>query len=149
MRAIGAWGAHHPLMLMFRRERGYLLQALGGGPMRKIASMSQVILSVAVLAMMGAAAPAADQSPAAAPAPTKPAPGFQCDDKALTGSGAGFKSSQEESEEAAKVDWLEKAKAIYADADWNAAKDAFMQCVKQGLYSKCFATGIPCRPKPQ
>ena len=117
--------------------------------MPKIASMSQVILSIAALAMMGAAAPAAEPSPAAEPAPTKPAPGFQCHDKALTGSGPGFKSSQEESEEAAKKDWLEKARTIFADADWNAAKDALMQCVKQGLYSKCFATGVPCRPKPE
>ena len=108
--------------------------------MPKIASMSHIMLSVAALAVMVAPAPAAQSGPPK---------GFECHDKALTGSGAGFKSSQEESEEAAKVDWLEKAKAIYADADWNAAKDAFMQCVKQGLYSKCFATGIPCRPKPE
>ena len=117
--------------------------------MRKIASMSQVIFSIAALAVMGAAAPAADQPPAAEPAPTKPAPGFQCHDKALTGSGPGFKSSQEESEEAAKKDWLEKARTIFADADWNAAKDPLMQCVKQGLYSKCFATGVPCHRKPE
>jgi hypothetical protein len=108
--------------------------------MPKIASMSHIMLGVAALAVMSVAAPAAQSAP-----PKK----FECHDKALTGSGLGFKSSQEESEEAAKVDWLEKAKAIYADADWNAAKDPLMQCVKQGLYSKCFATGIPCRPKPE
>jgi hypothetical protein len=108
--------------------------------MPKIASMSQIILGVAALAVMSAPAPAAQSGPPK---------GFECHDKALTGSGPGFKSSQEESEEAAKVDWLEKAKAIYADADWNAVKDPLMQCVKQGLYSKCFATGIPCRPKPE
>ena len=115
--------------------------------MPKIASMSHIILSVAALAVMVAPAPAAEPPPAGQPAPAAQSAtpkGFECHDKALTGSGAGFKSSQEESEEAAKVDWLEKAKAIYADADWNAAKDAFMQCVKQGLYSKCFATGFPC-----
>lgn len=108
--------------------------------MPKIASMSQIILGVAALAVMSAPAPGAQSGPPK---------GFECHDKALTGSGPGFKSSQEESEEAAKVDWLEKAKAIYAGADWNAAKDPLMQCVKQGLYSKCFATGIPCRPKPE
>ena len=113
---------------------------MGGRPMPKIPSMSHIILSVAALAAMVAPAPAAQSAPPK---------GFECHDKALTGSGPGFKSSQEESEEAAKVDWLEKAKAIYADADWNAAKDPLMQCVKQGLYSKCFATGIPCRPKPE
>ena len=108
--------------------------------MPKIASMSHIVLGVAALAVMSVPAPAA---PSALPK------GFECHDKALTGSGPGFKSSQEESEEAAKKDWLEKAKTIYADADWNAAKDPLMQCVKQGLYSKCFATGIPCRPKPE
>jgi len=116
------------------------LPALGGGPMPKIAAMFHVMLGVAAVAAMGAPALAASSAPQK---------GFECHDKALTGSGPGFKSSQEESEEAAKVDWLEKAKAIYPDADWNAAKDPLMQCVKQGLYSKCFATGIPCRPKPE
>ena len=38
---------------------------------------------------------------------------------------------------------------IYPDADWAAAKEPLMQCVKQGLYSKCFAVGFPCRPKPE
>jgi GH24 family phage-related lysozyme (muramidase) len=74
---------------------------------------------------------------------------LECYSEALTGSGPGFKSSQEESEEAAKANWLEKAKAIYLDADWASAKEPLMQCVKQGLYSKCFATGFPCRPKPE
>ena len=114
--------------------------------MPKIASMSQVILSVAVLAAMGAPALAAEPPPAPQSATPK---GFECHDTALTGSGAGFKSSQEESAEAARVAWLEKAKAIYADADWTTAKNPLMQCVKQGLYSKCFAVGYPCHPKPQ
>lgn len=120
--------------------------------MPKIASMSHIILSVAFLAVMIAPAPAAEPRLAGKPAPAAPsAPpkGFECDDKALTGSGAGFRSSQEESEEAAKKDWLEQAQAIYAGADWTTANDPLMQCVKQGLYSKCFATGIPCRPKPE
>ena len=120
--------------------------------MPKIASMSQIILSVAALAVMSVPVRAAEPPPAGQPAPAAPsAPpkGFACHDKALTGSGAGFRSSQEESEEAAKKDWLEKARTIYADADWNTAKDSLMQCVKQGLYSKCFATGVPCRPKPE
>ena len=120
--------------------------------MPKIAAMFQVMLGAAALAVMSVPAPAAEPPPAGQPAPaaqSAPQKGFECHDKALTGSGPGFKSSQEESEEAAKEDWLEKAKAIYADADWNAAKDPFMQCVKQGLYSKCFATGFPCRLKPE
>ena len=82
-------------------------------------------------------------------APSGPRKGYTCHDKALTGSGPGFKSSQEESEEAAIKDWLDKASAIFADADWNTAKDAGMGCVKQGLYSKCFAEGVPCHPRPK
>jgi hypothetical protein len=119
--------------------------------MPKIASMSHVILSVAVLTMTCAPAPGAEPAPAGEPAPAASGPqkGFECHDKALTGSGAGFKDSQEESEAAAIADWLEKAKAIYPDADWAAAKEPLMQCVKQGLYSKCFAVGFPCRPKPE
>jgi len=23
------------------------------------------------------------------------------------------------------------------------------ECVKQGLYSKCFVTAVPCHPKPE
>jgi hypothetical protein len=124
--------------------------------MRKIASMFRIILSVAALAVMCVHASAADPSKAdppkaagpapAAPAPTKP--GFQCHDKSLTGSGPGFKDSQEASEEAAKQDWLGKAKAVYSDADLIDAKDVSWECVKQGLYIKCFLSAVPCHPKP-
>jgi hypothetical protein len=99
------------------------------------------IVGVAALAAMFASA-AAQQAPAPSPTPK----GFECHDKALEGSGAGFKSSLDESEQAAIADWLEKAKAVYADATWETAKDQSIQCVKQGLYSKCFAAGFPCRP---
>jgi hypothetical protein len=110
--------------------------------MPKIGSMFYVIVLVA-RAVLGVPSAEAQE----APAPSATPKGFECHDKALTGSGAGFKSSQRESEEAAIADWVEKAKAIYPEADWTKAKDAKMQCVKQGLYSKCFADGIPCRPK--
>ena len=117
--------------------------------MPKIASICGVMLGVAALALASAPAPAAE------PPPVKPAPpvqagppkGFECHDKALSGSGPGFKSSQEESEEAAITDWNGKAQAIYSDADWKTANDPRMECVKQGLYSKCFAIGVPCHPK--
>jgi|SRR5581483_4694776 len=89
----------------------------------------------------GQGAPGAGGNPA--PEPVRP-PGFACGDKALSGTGPGFDSSREHSEQTAKEAWLEKAKAIYADATWEAAKDINMTCVKQGLYSKCFATAIPC-----
>jgi hypothetical protein len=117
--------------------------------MFRIASMSQIIFGAVALAVLGAPAWAAEPPQEAGAPATQSDPGLECHDKALTGSGAGFKSSQEESEEAAKTDWLEKAQAIYADADWATAKDPLMQCVKQGLYSKCFAIGVPCRPEPE
>lgn len=107
-------------------------------------SASMFIVGVAALAAMFASA-AAQQAPAPSPTPK----GFECHDKALEGSGAGFKSSLDESEQAAIADWLEKAKAVYPDATWETAKDQGMQCVKQGLYSKCFAAGFPCRPKAE
>jgi hypothetical protein len=110
--------------------------------MPKFTSMVKIMLSAAALTAIGA--PAQAQQP---PAPSPTPKGFECHDTALTGSGAGFKSSQEESEAAAIADWLEKAKAVYADATWETAKEQGMQCVKQGLYSKCFAIGFPCHPK--
>jgi hypothetical protein len=110
--------------------------------MTKIALIYKVMLAVAALTAMSLPAAAGQ-----AGAPSAVPKGYECHDQALSGSGAGFKSSQEESEEAAKVDWLEKAKEIYADADWETAKDSGIQCVKQGLYSKCFASGLPCHPK--
>ena len=128
----------------------------------QIALISRVVLAVATLAVMSVSALAADSSPPAAEPghaaetrgeptpPVRPAPpkGYECHDKALTGSGPGFKDSQEVSTEAAIQDWLGKATAIYSDAAWNTALAANMECVKQGLYSKCFATGVPCHPKP-
>ena len=116
--------------------------------MPKIASISLVVFSVAVLVSLPAqaAGPAPDQS--ALPAQSGPPKGYRCHDEALTGSGPGFKSSRDESEEAAIADWLAKAAKIFPDVDWNTAKDAVMECVAQGLYSKCFATGVPCQPKP-
>jgi hypothetical protein len=104
------------------------------------ASMFKSLLIAAALAVSSYAAA---QQP---PAPSATPKGFECHDKALTGSGAGFKSSQDESEAAAIADWLEKAKAVYADATWETGKDQSIQCVKQGLYSKCFAAAFPCRP---
>jgi hypothetical protein len=111
--------------------------------MPKIASMCGVILCLAATALGSAPSFAAEPPPAQ----SGPPKGYECHDKALTGSAPGFKSSQEESAEAAITDWLDKAAAVYSDADWRTAKDAIMECVRQGLYSKCFATGVPCHPK--
>ena len=119
--------------------------------MPKIASVCGVILCVAAVAMSAparAAEPAAEEG-AAEPPPWQPPKGYECHDTQLSGSGPGFKSSQDESEEAALADWLAKAQVIYADADWKTTKDPRMECVKQGLYSKCFALATPCHPKPK
>lgn len=119
--------------------------------MPNIASVCAVIVSAAValaLVPAQAAEPSAEDG-AQPPAPSGPPKGYECHDSELSGSGAGFKSSQEESEEAALADWLEKAKAIYADADWKWTLEPRMECVKQGLYSKCFAIAKPCHPKPK
>jgi hypothetical protein len=108
--------------------------------------LAWVVVSVAAM-MTPALAQAEESKPqAASPPAAQPAPSSElsCDDKALTGSGPGFKSSQEESEEAAVKDWLDKARTVYSDADWKKTKEPRMECVKQGLYSKCFAIAFPC-----
>jgi hypothetical protein len=119
--------------------------------MSKSAWVARFVFGLGALAVVIAPGPAlaAEPTPAAPPV-AQPAPvtGLQCHDKALTGSGPGFSSSQEQSAEAAKKDWLAKALAIYSDADWTTAKDPKMGCVKQGLYSKCFATAAPCHAPP-
>ena len=109
------------------------------------AALLQVALSAASLAAMISYAMAGAEPPAPSPVPK----GFECHGEMLTGSGTGFKSSQDESETAAIENWLEKAHAIYPQASWETAKDSGIQCVKQGLYSKCFANGFPCRPKAE
>ena len=111
--------------------------------MSKLATTMKIMLAAAAAAAIAWQGQAAQPAPAPSPTPK----GFECHDTSLEGSGAGFKSSQEESEEAAIADWLEKARSIYKDATWETAKDQNMQCVKQGLYSKCFAVGFPCHPK--
>ena len=75
------------------------------------------------------------------------APELECAAESLSGSGPGFVSSREESEEAAIKAWTEKAQAVYPEADFELAKDSNLSCAVQGLYSKCFADGIPCKPK--
>ena len=121
--------------------------------MPKIAPICVLALGAAALlfspAHAGAPSSDTDTGEGESALQSGPPKGYVCGEEALTGSGPGFKSSQEESEEAAIKDWLAKAGAVFADADWNAAKDANLECVKQGLYSKCFASGVPCHPKPK
>ena len=111
--------------------------------------MSKIAWVVLVLAVMMAPAwlQAEESKPqAGSPRAAQQAPSSElsCSDKALTGSGPGFKSSQGESEEAAIEDWIKRARVIYSDANWKKTKEPKMECVKQGLYSKCFAVAIPC-----
>jgi hypothetical protein len=73
-----------------------------------------------------------------------PPANLECHGEAVEGSGKGFLSSQDASEEAAINDWLEKAKKQDPLTAWETAGKADLTCAKQGLYSKCFATGIPC-----
>jgi hypothetical protein len=72
---------------------------------------------------------------------------LDCHAEAIEGSGPSFLSARKDSEQAALDDWLEKAKAVFPDADWKYALDSGLACVVQGLYSKCFALGTPCKPK--
>lgn len=109
--------------------------------MPKIALMTFVLFNVAALVSLPA------QVAGPAPGQSGPPKGYRCHNEAITGSGPGFSSSREESEEAAIADWLAKAAKVFPDADWDKVKDPVMQCVVQGLYSKCFATGAPCQPK--
>jgi hypothetical protein len=124
--------------------------------MSKSISLARSALGALVAALLsvpfevGAAAPsqAAEAGSATGQAadgtePVRP-PGFACGDKELTGSGPGFDSSREHSQETAKADWLAKAHAIYTDASWETAKKLSVTCAQQGLYSKCFASAIPC-----
>lgn len=107
---------------------------------------------IATIAMSAMAAPvfAADPQAGEGSPPAEPVKqGFECHDTPLVGSGPGFKDSQDASEEAAKDDWLAKAKAVYPDAELATAKDVKWECVKQGLYSKCFLAAVPCHPKPK
>ena len=95
-------------------------------------------------------ASAAEMAPQAAPEPAaepERPEGFACAEKPVTGTGPGFDSSRDHSEQTAKEAWLVKARAIYSDAAWDTAKDLGMTCAKQGLYSKCFAQAIPCGAK--
>lgn len=74
-------------------------------------------------------------------------PEMECAAESFAGSGPGFLSSRKDSEDAAINAWLEKARTVYPEADFDLAKDSNLSCAVQGLYSKCFADGIPCKPK--
>jgi hypothetical protein len=114
-------------------------------PVSKFASVRPLVLSAAAAFALSAPALAEDTAPPEAPAPD--APTLECAAEPVSGSGPGFSSSRDASEDAARAAWLEKAKGVYPEATWETAKDAGVSCAVQGLYSKCFAQGIPCRVK--
>ena len=107
-------------------------------------------LSSPLLAQDGDQAPGADPAMEDVPgsdgdgAEAPPPPNLECHGNPIEGSGQGFLSSQEASEDAAIAAWLELAKKQDPLTTWEIAGKAELSCVKQGLYSKCFAIGVPC-----
>ncbi|MGK2922435.1 MAG: hypothetical protein ACSLE4_06555 [Methyloceanibacter sp.] len=122
--------------------------------MPKLVSIRTLVLTAAALSLALAVsiAPASAQDAFDLSVPQQgeeaaPPPDLECAAESLSGSGPGFMSSRDESEEAALEAWLEKAQKVYLEATWDLAQDANISCAVQGLYSKCFADGIPCKPK--
>jgi hypothetical protein len=120
--------------------------------MPKLVSIRLLVLTAASLALAAPLVTASAQGEFDLSVPhageeAAPPPDLECAAESLSGSGPGFVSSRDESEEAALTAWLEKAKKVYPEATWDLAKDANISCAVQGLYSKCFADGIPCKPK--
>lgn len=73
---------------------------------------------------------------------------LECAKDPVSARGQGFLPSPERSVEAAKVEWLKKAQAVFADAKFETAQKPDMFCATQGLYSNCKLTAIPCGEKP-
>ena len=74
---------------------------------------------------------------------------LECGTEMISGSGPGFHADRDKSETMAIDDWTEKAKKVFPDPNFDLAKDSNLSFAVQGLYSKCFADGIPCREKPE
>ena len=116
-------------------------------------AFSVLVLAIGIAPLPARAAdpaPATETTPQAAPEPAaepERLAGFACAEKPVTGTGPGFDSSRDHSEQTAKEAWLKKAQAIYEDAAWDTAKELGVTCAKQGLFSKCFASAIPCGAK--
>ena len=117
--------------------------------MPKSVSACRVICAAAIVAAALAAPglsvraePAQEGAPEAGPPPN-----MECAAEPVTASGPGFASSRDASEQAAREAWLKKAKDVYPEATWETAYQAGVSCAVQGLYSKCFAQAIPCKPK--
>lgn len=76
-----------------------------------------------------------------------PGADLECASQSISGSGPGFTDDRDKAESLAIEDWTKKAKKVFPDADFDLSKDENLSCAVQGLFSKCFADGIPCRPK--
>ena len=76
---------------------------------------------------------------------------LECSTEMLTGSGPGFTADRDKAETMAMEDWKAKAAKVFPDIDldFDIAKDSNLSCAVQGLYLKCFADGIPCKPKAE
>ena len=102
----------------------------------------RLLCAAALLAAASGASLAAEPmpgEPGAPPTDPGPPPNMECAGEPVTGTGPGFSSSRDASEEAAIAAWNEKAKTIYPEATWDSAYKAGVSCAVQGLYSKCFA----------
>ena len=106
----------------------------GKHSMSIVASLSRSALVAAVLLVAGP--------------PIVPAAELECADDAVSAHGNGFSPSPEQSAEAAKIEWLKKATAIYSDAKMETAKNPQISCVNQGLYSNCTISAVPCGTTP-
>jgi len=117
---------------------------------RLVLTAAVITLGFATAAQDGLAQDAFDLSVPQAEGETDPAAAnLDCGTEMLSGSGPGFTADRDDAEEAAIKGWLEKAQAVYPEATWDTAKDSNLSCAVQGLYSKCFADGIPCKPKAE
>ena len=74
---------------------------------------------------------------------------LECGTEMLTGSGPGFTADRDQAENVAIEEWMKKAAKVFPDTelDFDLAKDSNLSCAVQGLYSKCFADGVPCKTK--
>lgn len=76
---------------------------------------------------------------------------LECGTEMISGSGPGFTADRDEAETVAIENWMEKAAKVFPDTelDFDLGKDSNLSCAVQGLYSKCFADGIPCKSKAE
>ena len=117
--------------------------------LRLVLTAAVLALGVPTVAPDGRAQDAFDLSVPKPGEDTATPANLDCGTEMLSGSGPGFTADRDDAEEAAIKSWQEKASSFHPDADFDLAKDSNLSCAVQGLYSKCFADGIPCKPKPE